>query len=117
MVVIPTFITLIYSLLQTLYQTDTSVFRTCTLLYPLLHRTVYFISSVFAHSFLFLYLILRILYLLFTLQADVDLAVKAATEAFKLGSPWRTMNASDRGQLLYRLADLIERDREYLAVS
>ena len=27
------------------------------------------------------------------------------------------MNASDRGQLLYRLADLIERDREYLAVS
>ena len=27
------------------------------------------------------------------------------------------MNASDRGQLLYRLADLIERDREYLTVS
>ena len=50
-------------------------------------------------------------------KADVDLAVKAATEAFKLGSPWRTMNASDRGFLLYRLADLIERDREYLTVS
>ncbi|XP_028397767.1 aldehyde dehydrogenase, mitochondrial-like [Dendronephthya gigantea] len=48
-------------------------------------------------------------------KADVDLAVKAARDAFKLGSPWRTMNASDRGQLLYRLADLIERDREYLA--
>ena len=27
------------------------------------------------------------------------------------------MNASDRGRLLYRLADLIERDQEYLAVS
>ena len=26
------------------------------------------------------------------------------------------MNASDRGKLLYRLADLIERDREYLSV-
>lgn len=51
------------------------------------------------------------------LQADVDLAVKAAHDAFKLGSPWRTTNASDRGRLLYRLADLIERDREYLAVS
>ena len=50
------------------------------------------------------------------MQADVDLAVKAAAEAFKRGSPWRTMNASDRGKLLYRLADLIERDREYLAV-
>ena len=49
-------------------------------------------------------------------QADVDIAVKAAREAFKLGSPWRTMDASERGILLNRLADLIERDREYLAV-
>ena len=39
----------------------------------------------------------------------------AAIEAFKLGSPWRTMDASQRGVLLNKLADLIERDREYLA--
>lgn len=49
-------------------------------------------------------------------QADIDKAVKAATEACKLGSPWRTMDASKRGQLLYKMADLIERDLDYLAV-
>ena len=48
-------------------------------------------------------------------KADVDKAVKAAREAFKLGSPWRTMDASQRGVLLHKLADLIERDQEYLA--
>jgi aldehyde dehydrogenase (NAD+) len=48
-------------------------------------------------------------------KADVDKAVKAAREAFKLGSPWRTMDASARGHLLYKLADLMERDRQYLA--
>ncbi|KAK7116488.1 aldehyde dehydrogenase, mitochondrial-like [Littorina saxatilis] len=48
-------------------------------------------------------------------KADVDIAVKAAREAFRLGSPWRTMDASNRGRLLYKLADLIERDRQYLA--
>ncbi|XP_075067013.1 aldehyde dehydrogenase X, mitochondrial [Mixophyes fleayi] len=48
-------------------------------------------------------------------KADVDLAVEAAKHAFKLGSPWRRMDASQRGQLLNRLADLIERDRVYLA--
>ncbi len=47
----------------------------------------------------------------------MDIAVKAAREAFKLGSKWRTMDASDRGLLLNRLADLIERDIEYLSVS
>lgn len=50
-------------------------------------------------------------------QADVDRAVKAARAAFQLGSPWRRMDASERGRLLNRLADLIERDRTYLAVS
>lgn len=50
-------------------------------------------------------------------QADVDKAVKAAKAAFQLGSPWRRMDASHRGKLLNRLADLIERDRAYLAVS
>ncbi|XP_077870267.1 aldehyde dehydrogenase 1A1-like [Saccoglossus kowalevskii] len=47
-------------------------------------------------------------------KADIDLAVNAAKEAFKLGSPWRTMDASARGRLLYKLSDLVERDAEYL---
>ncbi|GFT87001.1 aldehyde dehydrogenase, mitochondrial [Nephila pilipes] len=46
---------------------------------------------------------------------DVDKAVKAAQEAFKFGSPWRRMDASERGRLLNRLADLIEKERIYLA--
>lgn len=50
-------------------------------------------------------------------QADVDKAVKAARQAFQIGSPWRTMDASERGRLLNKLADLIERDRLLLAVS
>ncbi|XP_059976650.1 aldehyde dehydrogenase, mitochondrial isoform X2 [Lagenorhynchus albirostris] len=48
-------------------------------------------------------------------KEDVDRAVKAARAAFQLGSPWRRMDASKRGWLLNRLADLIERDRTYLA--
>nr|XP_050045114.1 aldehyde dehydrogenase, mitochondrial-like [Dermacentor andersoni] len=48
-------------------------------------------------------------------KADVDKAVRAARQAFELGSEWRTMDASDRGVLLNRLADLIERDRCLLA--
>uniref|UniRef100_A0A8C8JT45 aldehyde dehydrogenase (NAD(+)) n=1 Tax=Oncorhynchus tshawytscha TaxID=74940 RepID=A0A8C8JT45_ONCTS len=48
-------------------------------------------------------------------KADVDKAVKAAREAFRFGSPWRRMDASDRGLLLSRLADAIERDTAYLA--
>ena len=48
-------------------------------------------------------------------KADVDKAVAAARDAFKLGSTWRTMDASQRGILLNKLADLVERDREYLA--
>lgn len=54
---------------------------------------------------------------LFSPQADVDKAVKAARKAFELGSPWRTMDASERGRLLNKLADLVERDRLILAVS
>lgn len=49
--------------------------------------------------------------------ADVNRAVEAAREAFALGSEWRRMDASYRGVLLNRLAALIERDHEYLAVS
>uniref|UniRef100_A0A4X1TAD0 aldehyde dehydrogenase (NAD(+)) n=2 Tax=Sus scrofa TaxID=9823 RepID=A0A4X1TAD0_PIG len=48
-------------------------------------------------------------------KEDVDRAVEAARAAFQLGSPWRRLDASDRGRLLNRLADLIERDRTYLA--
>uniref|UniRef100_F1L2L3 aldehyde dehydrogenase (NAD(+)) n=1 Tax=Ascaris suum TaxID=6253 RepID=F1L2L3_ASCSU len=48
-------------------------------------------------------------------KADVDIAVKAAREAFKIGSPWRRMDAAERGVLLNRLADLLERDRVLLA--
>jgi len=48
-------------------------------------------------------------------KADVDRAVKAANNAFKLGSEWRTMDASDRGRIMNRLADLMERDQGYLA--
>ena len=46
----------------------------------------------------------------------MDIAVQAAREAFRLGSPWRTMDASERGVLMHRLADLMERDRTLLAV-
>merc|ERR1711981_1000522 len=48
-------------------------------------------------------------------KPDVDRAVKATNNAFKLDSPWRRMDASDRGLLLHRLADLMERDANYLA--
>ncbi len=48
-------------------------------------------------------------------KADIDKAVKAARVAFKKGSEWRTMDASKRGKLLLKLADLMERDREQLA--
>lgn len=46
--------------------------------------------------------------------ADVDIAVCAAREAFEHG-PWRTLRASERGRLLYRLADLIESNADQLA--
>ena len=48
-------------------------------------------------------------------KADVDLAVKAAKNAFRLNSPWRTMDAIDRGNLLHKLADLMQRDAAHLA--
>lgn len=50
-------------------------------------------------------------------QADVDKAVAAAKEAFKFNGCWRTMDAPKRGLLLQKLADLMERDKVYLAVS
>ena len=46
---------------------------------------------------------------------DVDAAVQAAAEAFGQGSKWRKAPASQRGQLLNRLADLIEANGDELA--
>ena len=48
-------------------------------------------------------------------QADVDKAVIAAKAAFAFGSPWRTMDASKRGKLMNKLADLMEQNTEYIA--
>ena len=45
---------------------------------------------------------------------DVDLAVQAARRAFDDG-PWRRMTGSERGRLMYRLADLIEKNQQELA--
>ena len=48
-------------------------------------------------------------------KEHVDAAVAAAKAAFAPGSPWRQMDASQRGVLLYKLADAIEAQKEYLA--
>ncbi len=45
--------------------------------------------------------------------ADVDKAVTAARAAFE--GPWRKFRASERGRLLHRLADLIEKNADELA--
>ena len=46
--------------------------------------------------------------------ADVDKAVHAARRAFEHG-PWRKLPASQRGRMLHRLADLIEKHADELA--
>uniref|UniRef100_A0A3Q4BJB1 Aldehyde dehydrogenase domain-containing protein n=1 Tax=Mola mola TaxID=94237 RepID=A0A3Q4BJB1_MOLML len=49
-------------------------------------------------------------------EADpVSEEVESARVALQLGSPWRSMVASNRGQLLTKLADLVERDWLLLA--
>jgi aldehyde dehydrogenase (NAD+) len=45
---------------------------------------------------------------------DVDKAVRAARRALESG-PWATMDAADRGRLMFKLADLVERDSKDLA--
>jgi acyl-CoA reductase-like NAD-dependent aldehyde dehydrogenase len=50
-------------------------------------------------------------------KEDIDRAVKAARKAFEIGSEWRSMDASARGQLINKLSQLIRRDREYLGVA
>jgi phenylacetaldehyde dehydrogenase len=48
-------------------------------------------------------------------SADIDLAVAAARRAFESG-PWRAMSPSERGRLLYKLADKMEERLEDLAL-
>jgi aldehyde dehydrogenase (NAD+) len=48
--------------------------------------------------------------------ADVDHAIAAARKAFEdRNGPWRKMSASERGRLIWRLADLVEKNLEELA--
>lgn len=47
----------------------------------------------------------------------MDKAVAAARKAFEFGSEWRTMDASKRGRLIIKLADAIERDKDYISVK
>ncbi len=46
---------------------------------------------------------------------DIDAAVRAARAQFD-GGEWSRMHGAERGRLLYRLADLMERDKDYLAM-
>src|SRR6185503_3717272 len=46
-------------------------------------------------------------------QADIDLAVQAARQAFR--GPWSKMSASERGRLLWKLGDLINEKAADLA--
>jgi aldehyde dehydrogenase (NAD+) len=47
-------------------------------------------------------------------KADIDLAVKAARKALETG-PWKKMDAVERGRLMFKLADAIEKEAEELA--
>lgn len=40
-------------------------------------------------------------------QADVDIAVQAASKAFQRGSEWRNLDASARGKLLNKLVNRV----------
>jgi phenylacetaldehyde dehydrogenase len=48
--------------------------------------------------------------------ADIDKAVRAARRAFDDDSPWRRMNASDRGRLIWKISELIEEHADELAM-
>jgi phenylacetaldehyde dehydrogenase len=47
-------------------------------------------------------------------REDIDRAVKAARKAFEAG-PWPTMTSSERGRVIWRLADLMEEHLEEFA--
>ena len=44
-------------------------------------------------------------------SADIDAAVKAARQAFESG-PWSKLTASARGQLLWKIGELIEQNND-----
>src|SRR4029077_16847940 len=47
---------------------------------------------------------------------DVDRAVQAARRAFEdRNGPWRKLSASERGRLIWKLADLVEKNIDELA--
>lgn len=48
-------------------------------------------------------------------KEDVDKAVAAARAAFNRKSEWRTMDASRRGEMMIKLASLMETNKNYLA--
>ena len=48
-------------------------------------------------------------------SADIDLAVAAARKAFEDG-PWRKIDARDRGRMLLEIANLIEKNKDELAL-
>src|SRR5271156_774566 len=47
-------------------------------------------------------------------KEDIDRAVKAARAAFETG-PWSRISPSDRGRMIWKLADLIEKHLEEFA--
>src|SRR6478735_4661810 len=47
---------------------------------------------------------------------DIERAVRAARRAFDDDSPWRRMNASDRGRIIWRISELIEEHADELAM-
>jgi 4-(gamma-glutamylamino)butanal dehydrogenase len=49
-------------------------------------------------------------------EAEVELAVAAARRAFDSG-PWPRLSPADRGRVLLRIADLLEEQREQLALT
>ncbi len=48
-------------------------------------------------------------------EEDVERAVRTARAAFEDGSPWRGMSPSERGRLIWRIADLIEEHADEFA--
>ncbi|XP_075243851.1 retinaldehyde dehydrogenase 3-like [Convolutriloba macropyga] len=48
-------------------------------------------------------------------KADVDKAVAAARAAMKRNAPWRKMNPNERGRIMNKVADIIERDAAKIA--
>lgn len=67
-----------------------------------------FLSNIFS------VLLINNMLLLFYIKNSI---LQAAKDAFKIGNPWRRLDAAERGNYLRKLADLIERDAVYLAVN